>query len=755
MTFAIMSIISAYAYDVEVDGIYYNLITKAKQAIITNSGSYGDYSGNVSLPETITYNGTIYTVTAIADEAFQYCYNLKSVIIPQTIISIGASSFSRCDGLSSITIPEKVTTIGDYAFYGCSGLCLLNIPKSVTKIGYYAFRECTKLVTVSIPENGLYIGGGAFEDCSSISSLTIPKNTHIEYDAFKSCSNLLSVIISGNYIGNNAFNGCTSLKIISLDLSENLPSISSGSFANCPNLETITINTENEITNFNSTNTDAFDGSYIEYATLNIPENSINNIAGTVWANFGTINAIKNYIADGTCGDNATWKLQDTGKLTISGTSAIYDYTATNPAPWNEYLSSIKQVIVEDGITHIGDYTFANCGELESITIPKSVISIGEGFINGCSTLTKIEIDADNSNYISVDNVLFSTDMKELVACPGGSNNVLVIPSTVETINNKALNGCSKLIGIKCKISTPLVLASDIFADIDKTNCILYVPFKADKILYEAAEYWKEFSNIETIALELADDATTFKADTFEPGYTTYTRTGDAIVEDKYGSFCLPFSIDLSKTDCFKKVYTPIDAVLYNTNTSNLCLMFKTNALDSTIPAGTPFIGLLNGNDVLVQNKVSVTYTGAETNPDMKELTVFNYSGDGALWEKEDMTVSYGGTYAKTEVTADGVYSFSSTGNFGDKAIGTFLSPFRAYINVTASSAKVKDVELWLDDNKATDMENIIANNHSNSNVDVYNMNGMKVRSNVPAGLATQGLLRGLYIVNGQKVLIK
>ena len=120
MTTLILSVIfaiSASAYDVEVDGIYYNLISKGNIAEVTQ----GDvkYSGSITIPSSIKVNDVEYTVTSIGKDAFYWCKGLASVTIPNSVISIGDYAFYYCRGLTSVTIPNSVTSIGDCALCGC------------------------------------------------------------------------------------------------------------------------------------------------------------------------------------------------------------------------------------------------------------------------------------------------------------------------------------------------------------------------------------------------------------------------------------------------------------------------------------------------------------------------------------------------------------------------------------------------------------------------------------------------------------
>ena len=135
--------VSASAYDVEVDGLYYNLNKTEKTAEVTY-GESGEApcSGSFEIPSSILINEEEYIVTSIGDYAFQYCSGLTSITIPNSVTSIGEWAFQDCTGLTSITIPNSVTSIGYCAFLCCTGLTSITIPNSVTSIGGEAFSDC-------------------------------------------------------------------------------------------------------------------------------------------------------------------------------------------------------------------------------------------------------------------------------------------------------------------------------------------------------------------------------------------------------------------------------------------------------------------------------------------------------------------------------------------------------------------------------------------------------------------------------------
>ncbi len=210
-----------FAYDFEVGGIYYNLID-GKAAEVTYKGPRSDtgqsYSGEVVIPEKVTYKGVEYPVDGIGYFAFYDCSNLTSITLPNSVTSIGGSAFEGCTGLTSITIPNSVTSIGGSAFHGCTGLTSITIPNSVTSIGIQTFYGCSSLTTITIPNSVTSIGGAAFAYCSALTSITIPNSvTSIGGVAFYYCTGLTTITIPNSVtsIEGNAFRYCsfTSIKV--------------------------------------------------------------------------------------------------------------------------------------------------------------------------------------------------------------------------------------------------------------------------------------------------------------------------------------------------------------------------------------------------------------------------------------------------------------------------------------------------------------------------------------------------------------
>ena len=94
----------------------------------------------------------------------------------------------------------------------------------------------------------------------------------------------------------------------------------------------------------------------------------------------------------GTCGPNLTWHLTDNGVLTITGKGKMYDYSYDNRAPWGDSREKVKQIIIGDDATTIGEDAFRDCSNLTSVTIPNSVTEIGGWAFSGCNALTSVTI---------------------------------------------------------------------------------------------------------------------------------------------------------------------------------------------------------------------------------------------------------------------------------------------------------------------------------------------------------------------------
>ena len=436
--------VSASAYDVEVDGLYYNLKETEKTAEVTYKvWMKASYSGSIEIPSFIFINEVEYKIASIGDYAFSGCTGLASITIPNSVTSIEYNAFYGCSGLTSITIPNSVTSIGHNAFERCSCLTSITIPNSVTSIGDYAFSECTYLTSITIPNSVTSIGGAAFSGCINLSSITIPNSvTSIGNGAFSGCSGLTSIIIPNSVtsIGDYAFSECSYLT--SITIPNSVTSIQGGIFSGCTGLASITI------------------------------PNSVTSI-----------------------GYNAFYGCSGLTSITIPNSVTSIGYNAFAGC------SGLTSITIPNSVTSIEYDAFYGCFGLTSITIPNSVTSIGRDAFYDCK-IKKLYYDCliapnINSNYLKEliigDNTIIVQNYFEYAPLTR-----IVLGKNVTHIKPDAFRN-SQLEEFTITGEEPPYLYPNVFGSQDLSKATLYVP-ESNVEYYQTTEPWSNFGKILTLS---------------------------------------------------------------------------------------------------------------------------------------------------------------------------------------------------------------------------------------------------------------
>ena len=306
---------------------------------LISSGTCGDNSSGNNTQWKLTKAGTLiitvgtgYTEGGIADFAYGKAPWYQDIY----------DSGIRC-----LIIGSGIKTIGSYAFADCTDLAEIIVPDGVISIGDGAFQQNSGAKRVVLPPSTVYIGHGALRDCSALTSVSLPD----------SMSNRLFL---------DMFEGCTNLK--SVDIPDGITDIYEGDLASCPNWTDIYYDNWGRVWN-------------------RVVSNVRDSIPDRMNVHF------KDNIYDsGSCGENVTWTLTADGTLTISGTGAMTDYTYDSRSPWYSCRTYIKRVVMQQGVTSIGDHAFWDCSGLTSVTIPDGVTSIGDSVFSGCTALTAVTI---------------------------------------------------------------------------------------------------------------------------------------------------------------------------------------------------------------------------------------------------------------------------------------------------------------------------------------------------------------------------
>lgn len=230
--------------------IYYNIID-ATSVEVTFRGAtvntyFDEYSGNVSIPASVTYNGTEYSVVRIANQAFRDCHGLLSVSLPYGLQRIGNQSFYNCYSLQSVTLPSTLTEIGFSAFANDTSLLSISIPNSVTTIGATAFDNCRSMHTVSIGNGLSSLGFNAFSHCSGLQTLNYNApncsfgSSYFTYSPFGNDSALTTINIGESVVNIYPFfaYGCAGVHVI--NIGSNVTTIGEKAFMGCSRLEEIT-----------------------------------------------------------------------------------------------------------------------------------------------------------------------------------------------------------------------------------------------------------------------------------------------------------------------------------------------------------------------------------------------------------------------------------------------------------------------------------------------------------------------------------
>jgi len=382
------------------------------EAIVESTEWGQNLTWNLSHDGVLTISGTGDMPDYYDEDAPWIGETINSVIIEKGITRIGARAFMVTPRLKNIIIPDSVVSIGENAFAYCTSLKDVVIPDSVISIEYGAFMNCTNLTDVVMSNNVFSIEDAVFMDCSSLKNITIPDTTKMGLGVFWGCSNLSN----------------TKYETEMPDFQGMYNQISGEDYT-IPYADDKKIADSNLIEAILDLYT--FDASEGNSADIGKNIGIIGDFYGVDMDSVYNKEPIAN---SGKCGPNLTWKFSEDGVLTISGTGPMDDYSSivysdgrTSFPPW--YEMDVRSVIIENGVTSIGNGAFMYRYNLTDVVIPNSVISIGDDAFLLCYSLTNIMIP---DSVVSIGKSAFTY-------C--SSLNNLIIPNSIVNIGEYAFEG--------------------------------------------------------------------------------------------------------------------------------------------------------------------------------------------------------------------------------------------------------------------------------------------------------------------------
>ena len=522
---AIATSLSAAAYSFESAGIYYNITGDNTVEVTYSDINNSSYFGSISVPETVTNNGTEYSVTTIGEYAFKGS-TVTSVSMPESITSIGTSAFSVCKNLESVALPESLTTLGSHAFYFCKSLKAVKIPSGVTAILGSCFSECSSLESVIIPEGVTTIGQYAFFGCN-LKELTLPSTvTMIGSSAFVSDNRFQSITCNATTppsLGENAFN-------YNISTTVKVPLSSIAAYRQAEGWKDFTNYYGEEVASDGITYRIDENGAMVAVAEATLTEANILSAVEFEGNQYPVIKINEKVFSGNT---NLTVVTLPDGLVEI-GASAFLGCQNLESVVLPESLTTfgrdafndcrlLKAIKIPSGITTIPDRCFYGCSSLESVTISEGVTAIGDDAFQSCNlnaltlpeSLETIGIYAfcNNSSLKSVnipakvktigEQAFSSCGLTELLITEGVQTigdrafyenrlKNLTLPSTITSIGESAFS-CysSNLQSIVCNTVIPPVLGDNAFGGSVKD---IKVPLSSIAA-YRQAEGWKNFTN--------------------------------------------------------------------------------------------------------------------------------------------------------------------------------------------------------------------------------------------------------------------
>ncbi|MCC8122669.1 MAG: leucine-rich repeat domain-containing protein, partial [Oscillospiraceae bacterium] len=377
---------------------------------------------------------------------FQGCTALQTAVLPRQIDAggLGTDVFSGCKILARAELPDGLTKVPERFFYNCAALTV-TLPETVTDIGAQAFSGCKALKEMPLPDGLVSVGEGAFQGCTSLVSIRIPEHTtDIGAGVFSSCESLTQAFFPENMtvIPESIFSRCTSLKEITLP--QGLVTIGSSAFSRSGLSGEIII--PDGVTEIGA---DAFEHcagitqvqlpeglttigrrafTYAGITSITIPS-TVETVGGEAFmhAELLTVNILPGQTGEGWGASIFQWCPMEELVIPSTWTVVPESIFCSKTADIDNSLADVtlrrnttlKKVVLPEGLKTISRRAFANCTALEeinfpstlttidseafrtsgipSLTLPAGLTSLGTGAFRECDNLQTVTIEHVNT----------------------------------------------------------------------------------------------------------------------------------------------------------------------------------------------------------------------------------------------------------------------------------------------------------------------------------------------------------------------
>ncbi|MCK8621048.1 leucine-rich repeat domain-containing protein [Prevotella sp. E13-27] len=740
-------------WNFEVDGIYYEIDATNINNVKVTKPQEGKYSKNsYRIPAIVTKeNGDKYNVVEIGNDAFSRCSTLQSITLPETVTCIGKSAFEQCSNLSSINLPNHLVIIDDEAFRSCSKVTSVVFPNTLKTIGRYAFYN-TGLTSVSIPSSVYEIGSLAFNSCDNLSSITVESGNDV-YNSKDDCNAIMkgtvlfigcknSTVPSGTTeIGNDAFSWCSTLQ--SITLPETVTCIGKSAFEQCSNL-----------------------------SSINLP-NHLVIIDDEAFRSCRRISIIELPNTLDTIGSNAFYGCSDLVEI-VSNMEAPFEIKDNVFGDYNNTIYSNATLYVPVGKVDM----YKNLGGWKNFVKIQEIKPDPTPVIDGLTYVihekTKYaEIKSASSvdhivipTYVEYENVQYPVTRILDEAFMGNKMISLSIPGGISYVGQNVLKDCNQLAAI---LWNPSFKPSDEFVNhIANPNLLFYV----------AKKEYKPFG-IRNVIVDNEIPDITLTDESIGNFYCPKAFTAANI------SYTHNFSLKTEKGKCqgWESIALPFDVTTYKTSSGDAIKPFKKAGTGEKLFWLRELTddGLVEAEGIRANTPYIISMPNWEGYQDFYNITGYvAFSAQNARVEATDIhpIVSEAHRFypAFQMLTKnDSIYALNQD---DDNAPGSIfvknsrdIRPFEAYFTTSGSAAarKVISISDLMEGTTAianilTSSQRMYSNNGiiyiestTNGNCNIYAVSGQLMRRvTLKQGTNTvEGLSKGIYIVNGQKIMVR